>query len=940
MNKLKLLLTIFFFASIAMAQTKGTLTGIITDKEANNSPLPFANVYVKETKNSVASNETGTYLLELNPGTYTILFSSVGYEDFEKSVVIKAGEVTKLNSSLGSGNYTLKDVVVKTNRKKNTETAIMVEIKEAKQVVNAISAEQMSKGTDSNAADAIQRVPGVTIVDGKFVMIRGLSERYNNVLINNAVAPSTEVDKRTFAFDMIPTKAIDKMLIFKTGSADKPGDFSGGIINITTSENITNFNTVNVGFGFRNNTSFQDYKQSEGSKTDFLGFDYEFRTLPSTFPTADLINKYPEVGVVASNSKLQNNFNPTTSTAVLDNSFGFAFGRNKKFTNGMNLQSLNSIGYSNTYQTLQRQFNRYLSLNPGQTRPGAWLDYLDNYNQNEVRLTLLSNWILKLNQNNTIKFKNLFNQIGENETIIRDGFNYQVANGDNFLWQNYLLGYKSRSIYTGQLEGIHKLDNKNTIDWVAGYNYMYESEPDLRRFRTKKDLSKPNSIYRIEDPSSSNLFDTGRYFGNLSEYSVNNGANYTHTIEQVKNEEELNPIKLKTGYYMDYRNREFNSRYVSYLIPREVSNDIVRADFLRELPLNEAFSPKYVNNTDGWILSEGTKPSDSYKADNFLAAGYVYGEFPIKKWDISGGVRIEHNILSLQGFSDAGQVDIENPVTSVLPSINVGYNITERALLRFAYSRSVNRPEFREIAPFLFYDFENEVNKEGNPNLKTAEIDNLDFRFEFYPTKGETVSLGAFYKRFDNPIENITQITSEIPQFNYANADSAFNYGLELELRKSFKEMTNNLYLGRLSVNINASYIFSEVDLGAAAVSQQQVRPLQGQSPYIVNAALGYTDESGFSTNLIFNRFGDRIFSVGDTVFPTIYELSRNSLDFTVSKTYKKTTIKLGIQNLLDAKYQFYEDSNRDEKINKNNDNATSVFKRGALFSLNLSHNF
>jgi len=935
MKNIKLLVSIFFFVSIATAQTKGTLTGNITDKDAKNGPLAFTNVFVKETKNSILSDENGKYAIELNPGNYTIQFSSVGYEPFEKTVTITAGEVTTLNCSMGSGNYTLQDVVIKTTRKKNTEAAIMFEIKEAKQVVSAISAEQMSKGTDNNAADAIQRVPGVTIVDGKFVMIRGLSERYNNVLINNAIAPSTEVDRRTFAFDLIPTKAIDKMLIVKTGSADKPGDFSGGIINITTSENISDFNTVNVGFGYRNNTSFQDYKQSEGSKTDFLGFDYEFRTLPSTFPSIDLINTYPEVGVVASNSKLQNNFNPTTSTAVLDNSFGFAFGRNKKFTNGMSLQSVNSIGYSNTYQTFQRQFTRYTTLNAGETRPPLWLNYLDDYNQNEARVTVLSNWILKLNQNNTIKFKNLFNQIGENETIIRDGNNF-LQRGDD-VFRNYLLGYTSRTIYTGQLEGIHKLNSTSTIDWVTGFNYMYQSEPDLRRFRTIKDVQDPNSVYEMIDPASSNLFDTGRFFGNLAEFSINNGMNYTHIIERIKNDEELNPIKLKTGYYVDYRQREFDSRYVSYFLP---DYGIDRINFLKQLPLPEVFSPQYVNTTDGWILKEGTRAIDSYNADNFLAAGYIYGEFPLKKWDISGGIRVEHNILSLQSATDSGLIDIENPVTSILPSLNVGYNISDRALVRFAYSRTVNRPEFREIAPFLFYDYENEAARVGNQNLKTADIDNLDLRYEFYPSKGETVSIGGFYKRFSNPIENVTQITTEQPQFNYANAKSAFNYGAEIELRKSFKELTDNLYLGRLSVNLNASYIFSEVDLGSDVTSQQQVRALQGQSPYIVNVALGYADESGFSTNLIYNRFGDRIFSVGDVNFPTIYELSRNSLDFTVSKVYKKTTLKLGIQNLLDAKYQFYEDSNRDEEINKSNDNPTSVFKRGALVSLNVSHNF
>ena len=933
--KLQLLILTLFISVLGFSQNKGTITGTVTDKDANNQSLPFANVTLKGTKIGVNTDIDGKYSISATPGNYVIQFSFVGYETVEVPVTVKANETVTINNAIGSGSYKLDDVVVKTNRKKNTEAAIMFEIKEAKQVVSAISAEQISKGTDGNAAEAIQRVPGVTIVDGKFVMIRGLSERYNNVLINNAVAPSTEVDRRTFSFDLIPTNAIDKMLIVKTGSADKPGDFSGGVINITTSENISNFNRFNVGFGFRNNTSFNDYKQSQGSDTDFLGFDYEFRTLPSTFPSKDLINTYPEVGVVASNRKLQNNFNPTNRTAFLDNSFGFAFGRNKTFANGLNLQSLNSIGYSNSYQTYERKFTRYTTLNPGETRPPLWLNYNDDYNQNEVRITLLSNWILKLNANNTIKFKNLFNQIGENETTIRDGNNF-LQRGDD-LFRNYSLGYKSRSIYTGQLEGIHQLNSKNSIDWVTGYNFLYESEPDLRRFRTIKDAQNPNSVYEMIDPASSNLFDTGRYFGTLSEYSVNNGANFTHTIERTQNDEELNPIKLKAGYYADYRKREFDSRYVSYFLP---DYGIDRINFLKQLPLTDIFSPEYVNTTDGWILKEGTRSIDSYNADNLLTAGYIYGEFPLKKWDISGGLRVEHNILSLQSATDFGKINIENPVTSFLPSLNVGYNISDRSLVRFAYSKTVNRPEFREIAPFLFYDYENEAAKVGNENLKTAQIDNLDLRYEFYPSKGETVSVGGFYKRFVNPIENVTQITTEQPQFNFANAKSAYNYGVEVEVRKSFKELTDNLYIGRLSVNLNASYIFSEVDLGSNVTSQQQVRALQGQSPYIVNLALGYEDESGFSANLIYNRFGDRIFSVGDVNFPTIYELSRNSLDFTVSKTYKQTTFKLGVQNLLDAKYQFFEDSNRDEKIEKSVDNATSIFKRGALVSLNITHNF
>ncbi|MFN3639979.1 MAG: TonB-dependent receptor domain-containing protein, partial [Flavobacterium sp.] len=440
------------------------------------------------------------------------------------------------------------------------------------------------------------------------------------------------------------------------------------------------------------------------------------------------------------------------------------------------------------------------------------------------------------------------------------------------------------------------------------------------------------------DPASSNLFDTGRYFGNLKEFSVANGGSYTHYIERVRGDEELESIKLKGGYYFDYKDRQFDARYVSYFLASTISSE--RRDFLTKLPLNEIFSSAYMNATEGWVLREGTRPIDTYTATNMLTAGYAMAELPFGKFNITTGVRIEHNIQELNSQDDFEKIIVNNPITSVLPSLNVGYNLTERALLRLAYSKTVNRPEFREIAPFLFYDFENEAARVGNKDLEIAVIDNLDFRYEFYPNKGETISIGGFYKFFSKPIENVTQITTEQPQFLYQNADSAYNFGVEIEMRKSFKDVFNNWFLKRLSANLNASYIESRVDLGDDVTSQDQKRALQGQSPYIVNVALGYDDDKGVSANLIYNRFGDRIFSVGDVIFPTIYELSRDQLDFTISKTFEKYKVKLGIQDLLNAKFKFFEDSNRDEKIKKQDDNPISVFRRGTLFNLNVTYNF
>ena len=929
----KLFIVALLFSICSFSQ-KGTVSGTISDKDMKNEPLAFANVMIKGTTIGTTTDALGQFTLNVEAGNKIVVISFLGYDTVEVQVTVVANETVTVSKSIGSGNVKLEDVVVKTLRRKNTEAAIMSEIKAAKQVVSAISAEQISKSTDNNAAQAISRVPGVTIVDGKFVMVRGLNERYNNVLINNAVAPSTEIDRRTFSFDLIPASSLDRMVIYKTGSADKPGDFSGGIISITTSENTTEFTKFDLGFGYRPGTTFDDFQQTEGSDTDFLGFDNGFRALPNQFPTREVINTNTAFSA-ASAKVLPNNFNPATSRTFLDNSIGFSLGRNIKLGGSKKLFTTNVLSYSNNFQTINRDFNRYLALSPGKTTPDNWLQFKDNVYSTENRVTLLSNWIFKFGESNKIKFKNLFNQIGENTTTIRNGFNFVQRGNDEF--RNYAFGYTARTIYVGQLEGEHKFHEKSDLTWVLGFNTVIENEPDLRRFRTIRPAGQPNSPYIMIDPPSSNLFDTSRFYGKLFEYTANGGLNYTYTIPRIKDDEDLEPIKIKAGTYFDYRSRDFSSRYFSFLIK---GLDFSRAQELRTAPLSTVFSSGNLGPGNGWTLQEGTRPIDSYQAFNTLGVGYLMAELPFGKFDITAGVRVEHNILELKANDDTKPINVNNPVTSVLPSLNVGYNFNEKSLLRFAYSRTVNRPEFREIAPFLFYDYENDAARIGNPNLKTADIDNLDIRYEFYPTKGETVSLGAFYKNFTNPIENVTVITAEQPQFNYANAKSAYNYGIETEIRKSLKDVFNSTFTDRLSVNVNASYIFSKVNLGSAVTSQQQTRALQGQSPYIVNVALGYADEKDFGVNLIYNRFGNRIFSVGDIVFPTIYELSRNSIDFTISKKIKNTKYKLGVQDLLNAAFRFYEDSNRDEKINLTQDFATSVFQRGSLISLNISHNF
>ncbi|MFA9192092.1 TonB-dependent receptor [Flavobacterium sp. FZUC8N2.13] len=935
--KFKLLFLTLFITAMSFAQNKGTITGILTDKNTNSQSLPFANVLIKDTKESTNTDIDGKYSLSVTPGKHIIQFSFVGYEAVEIPVTVVANKTITINQELGSGGYTLDDVVITTTRRKNTEVAAISEIKASKLILNAISAEQISKGTDGNAAQAMQRVPGVTIVDGKFIMIRGLSERYNNVLINNSLAPSTEVDRRTFSFDLLPTNTLEKMTISKTGAAFLPGDFAGGIINVTTSENFTDFTQVSFNVGYRANTTFGDYWQTDGSKTDFLGYDNGFRQLPSGFPTNSNVLNDNDQSVVFAN-QLENNFNPGKSNAFLDTGFGFTIGRNINLKNDKKLSTINILSYTNKFENYNKKVNTFINnFSGGNNVPQQQRVFNDNFNSNETKLTLMSNWSLKLNPNNKIHFKNLFSQIGENLTTLREGFDFDQRPGQ--LLKNYEFGYTGRRIFSSQFNGDHILSENKNLHWVIGGNIIRDMMPDLRRFRTFREIDEPNAPFLMIDPPSSNPFDTGRFFSDLKENTINGGLDYTYKINNPDGDEDSEKIIIKTGLFADYKNRDFGARYFSYVIPGNVSFE--RKEELISLPLTHVFAPENVTASNGWVLREGSNLSDSYTANNFLTAGYIYGEYPIKKFLLTGGVRVENNFLQVNGFSGVTKLVIEQPITSVLPSFNLSYNANEQNIVRLAYSRTVNRPEFREIAPFLFYNFQEDTEVEGNSDLTTATIDNLDARYELYPSKGETLSFGVFYKNFKNPIEYTLPVVSQQRRMKYSNSESASLYGAEVELRKSFKEMFKVGFLSDLSVNLNASYIVSEVNLGAVASAQQQKRALQGQSPYVVNFALGYDNkDNGWNANLIYNRFGDRIFAVGGDIWPTIYELARNQVDLSVSKTFEKVSYKLGISNLLDDKYRFFQDSNIDNKITKSEDDAIFTHKIGALFNFNVTYKF
>jgi TonB-dependent receptor len=930
---------VFAFGVMSSFAQMGSISGTITDAKTGEAIIG-ANIIISGTSVGAASDINGQYQIEnLKPGTYSLSISFITFKTHQiPDLLVESGKKTAVSVALQEDATELKEVVITGTREINNDVSLLTAIRESKLVVSGISAEQIVKLPDNDAAQIMKRVPGITIVDNRFVVVRGVPERYNQVMINRAIAPSTEIDKRSFSFDLIPGGAVDQLLIFKSGSADLPGDFAGGVIQVMTKQTTeSEYFSVGLNVGFRPNTTFKNFSESNTSSTDLFGFDNGTRSLPDDFPTtSELTNTGITSDVRAAAGKsLSNEFDYRSYNAPVDYGLNLGFSRNLLFGN-VEATTLTSLNWSTSYQHYEASFNRYVDFDTNPETPSAKQnDFMDAYNNHESKINLIHNWSFKFNNRNRIEFKNTFVQIGENNTILRSGHDNSQQSG---LFNNNAYHYLSRSIYSGQLQGTYSTKNNLTkIEWMAGYNYINRNEPDYRRFR--RIYREDQAAFQMILPPGSSIFDAGRFYSELTDHGFSHGVNVER---KIGNSTEKNIPTIKAGYLFDYKQRDFNARYVSYLFPSVGGFDGQYGEQLSFLPIDQIFSPENMFSrngdevTQGFAVQEGTRSTDWYKGKTLVSAGYVIGTLPIKKFNLTAGLRVENFNQTLTTY----QGDSTKTVTSLLPSANFAYNITDRSLFRLAYSKTVNRPEFREIAPFLYYQFEYNLNIQGNPSLKTATIDNIDLRWEMYPNPGEFVSLGTFYKKFINPIEFIQENASGNLQFGYKNAPEAYSYGIEAEVRKSLASLGVSKILRNLSVNLNASLIKSEVDMGEGVTFQERRREMQGQSPYVLNAGVYYRSQKEFSINVAYNILGNRIFSVGSVIYPSWIERPRNAVDLQIAKTVGAMEFKLNVQNLLNSPYRLYQDNDENAKIDESIDDPIQVYKTSQLINLSWSYKF
>jgi TonB-dependent receptor len=927
--KFKILALLLHLSFISFSQ-KGTIRGKVRDSQTKEA-LIGATIRVQGTTQAAATDIEGFFSLSsVDIGTQTLFISYISYKDLKvENVKVVENSVSEIELEMTPDNSTLAEVVITAKRLTDTEISVISEIRAAQMIVNGISAQQIGKSLDRDAAQVAKRIPGVTISGDRFLVIRGLNQRYNNVMLHNVFTPSMETDVKSFSFDIIPSGQIDRLLIYKSPDAELPGEFAGGIVKIFT-KNIPDKNGLefNYNIGLRENTTFKDFQFGQSGSNFWTGFNNDFQNLPRFFPESiSSVSNNPEL-LTQAGRMLRNNWTAQTKMATPDQRFSIT-GNYTKSIGNFKFGNVTSLNYSDSRTTFLINRADFDATDGAKLSP--IYEFVDNQYSRNVKVGILHNWSFKFNNNHSVDFKNLFNQLSNARYVDRGGRHIEQNRGvsDHSFDQIY------RGIYTGQLLGNHKFNSGKTVfDWVVGYNNSFRNQPDFRRYRADV-VNNRTSLYI--PVGSAQAFFLGRFSSDMDETMQSANVSLTQFIKMGKNRE----AEIKAGFYYEDKKREFNARNLGYV--RSSSANFDNNLFLGSI--DNLFQPNNINNSNGIRIDEQTNPSDSYKATNKQFAYFAKANVPLSdKLNVITGLRVEDNTQGIQSAFIGGQpVDNKFPVLSVLPSVNLTYNFDEKRLLRLAYGKTLNRPEFRETAPFAFFDFDYNFVYKGNQNLIPATIHNYDLRFEFYPSPSEVISVATFYKQFYNTIETFVEPgagSGGAKTFTFRNGEKAYSLGTEIEFKKNLGSWIKSNFGNKLSALFNTAIIYSRVNLGAQGVGQSDNRPLQGQSPFIINSGLSYNDqEKDFQLNVMYNVIGRRIFAVGFEFYPDLYEIPRNIIDISFSKGIgKKLTLQGGVNDILNNKNLLMQDANGDGKFKTSEDQINAGFNPGRLYNLGIKY--
>jgi outer membrane receptor protein involved in Fe transport len=920
LNLKKTIITLLFviIGVTAFAQT-GRISGKVSDSKTGET-LIGVTVKIAGTTTGASTDVEGRYSINgVNAGTYTIEVSYIGYATKRVSdVIVKNGIAAIADLVLEESNsQKLNEVVITASVKQESVNALYASQKNSARISSGITADQIRRSPDKNTSEVLKRVSGASVQDGKFLVIRGLSDRYNVALINSSPLPSTEPDKRAFSFDIIPSNMIDRIVINKTASPDLPGDFAGGVTQVITKDIPDNsFISFGVSTGYNTQSTFKDFTSTPRNGTDFLGFDNGDRSLPSRFPSSRSV--YNSAGTeqkLAFSRLFPNAYNDKTTTAIPMQNYQLTWGNVAKYKNGGVFGSIVSLNYRKEQNIRNAERQSYDGIN--------YLAEFDdkNYRYN-VALGALANFSYKKGKNK-VSLKNLFNQSYEESYIVRNGY---INQNTDIKYNSSELNQKS--LLSSQLEGEHQLGENNwKFDWSLNYALTTRDQPDLRSILYGRVQGTGDAFSLIDDF-------TRRFYSDLTENSYGGNASLSIPFQLFSQKS-----NLKLGAMKQIRDRDFNSRTFLYTT---ASGQFDAAKLT--LPKELIFSSPNIGN-DGFVIDEITNNPDSYTGKTDLNAGFVMLDNALaEKVRLVWGARVEDYSQSIRTILNSGtrKQTFEKSFFDVLPSFNLTYALTPKTNFRLSGSKTVSRPELRELAPFVFINQEENIQIGGNPNLVRSQNTNADIRFETYPSAGEAFTFSVFYKNFNNPIEQIIDPagTPDNLKFNYQNADKAYTYGFELDIRKKLNFIYDATWLENLIVFTNFTYLKSQVE---SSIPGFQKRALQGLSPYLVNAGLQYASpKSGISFNALYNRIGNRISKVGNINIPNIYENGRDVVDLQIAKRVLKGNgeFKLSVSDIFNQSVVTYLNYGADNtSFSRADDVIFYSYKAGTNFTLGFTYN-
>lgn len=924
-------LTVFFFSSFIMIAVGSAQTVTVTGKVINtsNEAVPAASVVVEEINKTLITNIGGEFSVSLQKGKkYTFRVSSLGYNtkvvsEIEPGTGNEESIVVVLEPKISNSEA----IVIRSTRRQESTMAMLSFQRTNSAVSSGLAADFIRRTPDKNTGEVLKRVSGASIQDNRFVVVRGLSDRYNSAMLNSALLPSSEPDKKAFAFDMFPAALIDNLVINKTATPEFTGEFSGGLVQVNTRD-IPAKNVLSVGFGMGYNTqsTFNTFTSNRRTTYDWLGFDDGTRNLPDSFPATAQLYRGLGKDAAGLNKQIEltksfrgDVYTPFNSTAQPIKTFNLTYAQSHKLKRGGNLGTLVALNYRNAMLIYDVKRSFY------EADGTRVFEYNDNQNRYQTNLGGIVNlsWVKGKHK---ISLKNLFNQLYEDNYYTRTGYNTNRRN-DILFYSSYL---NQRSLFSSQLEGEHQLSTKGIkFKWNGNAGYNWKTQPDLRSALYARSINT-NEPYEI-DPD-----DTRRFYSNLKDYSAGAGGQLIVPM----NWGGKNKQTFKLGGSSLVRMRDFSSRIFRYNITNINSFVVTNS----HKPVTTAFNESNMGQS-GYILEEFTNNQDKYFGISVLNAGYAMMDNKVGPFRVIWGLRGERFEQLLSSKEQTGNRSTRlTKKMDLLPSVNLSMNIGDKQNLRLAASRTVARPEFREIAEFAFYDYEMNYGVKGDTALRRTSVLNYDLRYEIYPKAGEAITFGTFYKSFIDPIEFRLDPGSNADsrRYFYQNAISANTLGFEIEVRKGFDFISP--VLKNFSFFGNYTYLRSEVvfnDLNEGGKEIRANRPLQGQSPYLINAGIQFTSEK-FNASILYNRVGERLALVGNDEFPNVYERPRNQLDIQISKRVinNRGEIKLNLADLLNNAIFFYENTDNAFSYKEGVDRMFNSFKPGSIITLGFTYDF